>query len=171
MKKSVLIYALIVCLSLPAFVLVAQAHPGRTDSSGGHTDRSTGEYHYHHGYSAHDHYDMDGNGTVDCPYGFKDKTEHKNKADTSKETDSSSTGSYAKEESIKPLKKPSFWDVISALVSSLLPTLIISFLMSLFLSNVLFFLFGDDKGWTLTYVSFLIISAVVYVRLVLWALQ
>ena len=74
MKKSVLIYALIVCLILPTFVLVAQAHPGRTDSSGGHTDISTGEYHYHHGYSAHDHYDMDGDGVIDCPYNFNDLT-------------------------------------------------------------------------------------------------
>jgi hypothetical protein len=27
----------------------ASAHPGRTDSSGGHTDKSTGIYHYHNG--------------------------------------------------------------------------------------------------------------------------
>lgn len=74
MKKSVLIYALILCLTLPTFVLVAQAHPGRTDSRGGHTNRSTGEYHYHHGYSAHDHYDMDGDGVTDCPYDFNGKT-------------------------------------------------------------------------------------------------
>ena len=55
-------------------VLPASAHPGRTDSNGGHYDRSTGEYHYHHGYSAHDHYDMDGDGDIDCPHNFKDKT-------------------------------------------------------------------------------------------------
>lgn len=52
----------------------ASAHPGRTDSSGGHTDRSTGEYHYHHGYEEHQHYDMNGDGIKDCPYDFKDKT-------------------------------------------------------------------------------------------------
>lgn len=38
------------------------AHHGRTDSSGGHYDKSTGKYHYHHGYSAHQHI----NGV--CPY-------------------------------------------------------------------------------------------------------
>lgn len=38
------------------------AHPGGTDSNGGHYNRSTGEYHYHHGYSAHQH-----PGGV-CPY-------------------------------------------------------------------------------------------------------
>lgn len=50
------------------------AHPGRTDSAGGHYDRSTGEYHYHHGHSAHQHYDMDGDGILDCPYTFKGTT-------------------------------------------------------------------------------------------------
>lgn len=50
------------------------AHPGRTDSNGGHYNRSTGEYHYHHGHSAHQHYDMDGDGILDCPYTFKGTT-------------------------------------------------------------------------------------------------
>ena len=50
------------------------AHPGRTDSSGGHTNHSTGEYHYHHGYPEHDHWDMDQDGDLDCPYLFDDKT-------------------------------------------------------------------------------------------------
>ena len=53
---------------------VAYAHPGRTDSDGGHTNHSTGEYHYHHGYDDHQHYDMDGDGDIDCPYEFKDRT-------------------------------------------------------------------------------------------------
>lgn len=47
----------------PAF-----AHPGGTDGKGGHWDHSTGKYHYHHGYSAHDHED----GV--CPYDFDDRT-------------------------------------------------------------------------------------------------
>lgn len=58
-------------VGLMVFVLMvvpAFAHPGRTDSSGGHYNRSTGEYHYHHGYSAHDHVD----GV--CPYDNDDKT-------------------------------------------------------------------------------------------------
>ena len=57
---------------------VAVLHSGKTDSRGGHFNHSTGEYHYHHGYSAHDHYDMDGDGIVDCPYTFKDNTNSKN---------------------------------------------------------------------------------------------
>ena len=52
-----------------AFLTVsAFAHPGNTDSSGGHYNRSTGEYHYHHGYPAHQHT----NGK--CPYDYDDKT-------------------------------------------------------------------------------------------------
>lgn len=55
---SVLVF---ICLVL-SISFVSSAHSGRTDSAGGHYDRSTGEYHYHHGYSAHQH----PNGV--CPY-------------------------------------------------------------------------------------------------------
>lgn len=61
-------------LSVLLLVTPILAHAGKTDSKGGHTDSSTGDYHYHHGYSAHDHYDMDGDGIADCPYLFDDKT-------------------------------------------------------------------------------------------------
>ena len=63
MKKLILFFlCLIMC------VVVSFAHPGGTDSNGGHYNRSTGEYHYHHGYPAHQHTD----GL--CPYDFDDKT-------------------------------------------------------------------------------------------------
>lgn len=52
--------ALIFCVFLCG---VAFAHPGGTDSAGGHYDTETGEYHYHHGHPAHQHK----NGV--CPYG------------------------------------------------------------------------------------------------------
>lgn len=52
------------------FASPVSAHPGRTDANGGHYNRSSGEYHYHHGYSAHQH--IDGK----CPYDFDDKTAH-----------------------------------------------------------------------------------------------
>ncbi|MCI8410875.1 MAG: YHYH domain-containing protein [Clostridia bacterium] len=42
MKKTVLLFIIFV-----TFVSISFAHPGRTDSNGGHYDRSTGEYHYH----------------------------------------------------------------------------------------------------------------------------
>ena len=47
---------------------VASAHPGQTDADGGHWDNDTGEYHYHHGYPAHQHT----NGI--CPYDYDDQT-------------------------------------------------------------------------------------------------
>ena len=62
---------LAVLLMLPLCVL---AHPGDTDAFGGHTDHDTGEYHYHHGYPAHSHEDVDGDGAPDCPYDFDDRT-------------------------------------------------------------------------------------------------
>lgn len=60
--KIVLMFAFI-ALIIVAFGCVAFAHSGGTDGQGGHTDQSTGEYHYHHGYPAHQH-DTFGN----CPY-------------------------------------------------------------------------------------------------------
>lgn len=56
--KKILFLSLLLLLSFPA---ISFAHGGRTDSSGGHYT-TTGEYHYHHGYSAHIHYH-----TI-CPY-------------------------------------------------------------------------------------------------------
>lgn len=61
---------LLIFLTVIALALPVQAHSGRTDSSGGHYDSSTGEYHYHHGYPAHQH-----TGGV-CPYESKNKTNH-----------------------------------------------------------------------------------------------
>lgn len=58
MKKIVLLFVLFISI-----VSISFAHSGRTDSSGGHYNRSTGEYHYHHGYSSHQH-----NADGSCPY-------------------------------------------------------------------------------------------------------
>ncbi len=73
MRLTRITLCLILVLSLS---ITVSAHPGRTDSNGGHTDHDTGEYHYHHGYPAHYHRDMDGDGDLDCPYDFDDKTNH-----------------------------------------------------------------------------------------------
>lgn len=59
LKKKVI---LILISFLILLSTLSCAHSGKTDSNGGHYDRSTGEYHYHHGYSAHQH----PNGI--CPY-------------------------------------------------------------------------------------------------------
>lgn len=42
----------LILLFLYAFIITSFAHSGRTDSNGGHYDRSTGEYHYHNGGSS-----------------------------------------------------------------------------------------------------------------------
>lgn len=60
--RSRKIYAAVLFLLLLCIPLSASAHSGRTDSNGGHYVGSTGDYHYHHGYSAHQH----PNGV--CPY-------------------------------------------------------------------------------------------------------
>lgn len=63
MRKIAIFLLLLVFLSIPA-----AAHSGGTDENGGHIDHSTGEYHYHHGYPAHQH-----DGGV-CPYNYADKS-------------------------------------------------------------------------------------------------
>ena len=68
LHKLFIAFAICLCLSV-----VVSAHPGRTDSNGGHFDHGSREYHYHHGYSAHQHYDNDGDGVLDCPYTFSGK--------------------------------------------------------------------------------------------------
>lgn len=59
MKKTISILLLIF-----AFSITASAHSGATDAEGGHLDKTSGEYHYHHGYPAHNHTD----GV--CPYNY-----------------------------------------------------------------------------------------------------
>ncbi len=44
------------------FAYAVHAHSGRTDSNGGHHDRISGGYHYHHGKPEHQHY------KGHCPY-------------------------------------------------------------------------------------------------------
>lgn len=66
MKKIIIIATLLLC----CFSVLTYAHSGGTDGSGGHYDHGTGEYHYHHGYPAHQHT----NGM--CPYDFDDRADH-----------------------------------------------------------------------------------------------
>lgn len=77
--KKFLILACVAILCLPLFIFAAVAHSGRTDSNGGHYNSVTGGYHYHHGYPAHQHYDLDGDGVIDCPY---DEENHNAKYDS-----------------------------------------------------------------------------------------
>lgn len=62
MRRTAFVLLLIAVITL--FAVPVSAHPGNTDSNGGHYDHSTGDYHYHHGYPAHDH------PGGKCPYDF-----------------------------------------------------------------------------------------------------
>lgn len=57
MKRVFFVFLSVLLLSGSVF-----AHSGGTDSQGGHRDSTTGEYHFHHGFPAHQHV----NGI--CPY-------------------------------------------------------------------------------------------------------
>lgn len=73
MRKKILCMLLIFAF----WCITAYAHSGRTDSNGGHFNRVTGEYHYHHGYTAHQHE------KGICPYSFEDKTRRGNSTSSS----------------------------------------------------------------------------------------
>ena len=147
MKKALLAISIIIILASVA--LVVFAHPGDTDGAGGHYNRSTGEYHYHHGYSEHSHYDMDGDGDVDCPYDFKDKTDHR--------TSSSDVVTVSKSDTI------TFPDVLSAMLSSILPSIAIFLVSSYILSYIFLALFGENKGCTVSIISGAVVSVIAYV--------
>lgn len=90
-------------LSILAILLVLStsvaAHPGRTDANGGHTNRSTGEYHYHHGYPEHQHT----NGI--CPYDFDDKTGQNSGSSSSKNSSQSKSDNVSSSVNAEPAKK------------------------------------------------------------------
>ena len=125
-NRFILACLIILCLVASS----SAAHPGRTDSQGGHTNRSTGEYHFHHGYPEHQHT----NGV--CPYDYHDNTDkntHSNKANKpdTKRGDEPETPVLKEpipvaerdEEGAPPV---TFWDVLMWVVLGLLalPTFI-----------------------------------------------
>jgi hypothetical protein len=107
----------LICLVFVAFVVflslvTAFAHGGRTDGSGGHYDRSSGEYHYHHGYPAHQHT----NG--ECPYDYENNvTERENTTEQRKLKNSSGKDDISLSLFVKisPLYNWSIIDVIHLL--------------------------------------------------------
>ena len=139
---------LIVMLLLLCFPVIVKAHPGRTDSRGGHTNHSTGEYHYHHGYSAHDHYDMDGDGNVDCPYDFKDKTNSSSKGNNAADDNSNSVTPETTDE--KVAQNSSLWEfLLNVCVAVVIGSFILARIFLVFdenaaavLFNVSFWSFG-----------------------------
>lgn len=112
-KKAVIFLLLLILLCIPT-----AAHSGGTDENGGHIDHSTGEYHYHHGYPAHQH-----DGGV-CPYSFADKSS------TTSGSGSKSGGSAVKAPAIQKQSKEDLSGIEAALaifgiafVFSSLPTI------------------------------------------------
>jgi hypothetical protein len=51
MKRKIITVITVLLFSI-LFPIIAYSHPGRTDASGGHWDRSNGTYHYHNGGSS-----------------------------------------------------------------------------------------------------------------------
>lgn len=108
MKKRIkisLILISIVVILLGSYS-IAFAHPGKTDSAGGHYDRSSGEYHYHHGYPTHHH----DNGT--CPYDFKNNEKNTESHNYGYDYESIND-KYATATTKEPITKKSQLDFIS----------------------------------------------------------
>lgn len=109
MKRKVAIFFAALLITSLSTSVVVHAHTGGTDSQGGHHNRSTGEYHFHHGYPAHQHT----NGV--CPYNFDDKTgansgDSENAAVKSTQASTSKTSSSSKEVNTKSQKTARvFW--------------------------------------------------------------
>ena len=140
-----------------SITLAVKAHSGRTDGNGGHFNRSTGEYHYHHGYSAHDHYDMDGDGDKDCPYDFKDKTDHSSA--------NKSSGSNTTKKNTKS-NKATLGDVLKAMLESILPAIFISLSLSYLLSYLFMLIWGKDRGCSISLISLVPTFIVAYIWLI-----
>ena len=104
-KQIVLIVALVLSLSATAI-----AHPGRTDSEGGHHVGGTSEYHYHHGYEAHQH-----TGGI-CPYDFDDKTGEDSGSSSSGSSPSSSAVSIPSSPEEEESALDIFWRVINLIL-------------------------------------------------------
>lgn len=101
----------LVAIFLPSFI--SSAHPGRTDSNGGHHDYDNvsglGNYHYHHGYPAHLHE----NGV--CPYDFDDNTDRDVNNTSIINDKNNSTASSSSNIASKSPKKDSDHDVLKVL--------------------------------------------------------
>lgn len=90
-RKNLNLVALAIMLSISSNSLNAFAHPGRTDSNGGHRDNNNvsglGSYHYHHGMEAHLH----PNGI--CPYGNSSNSSSSSSSSSNASSSSSSSSS------------------------------------------------------------------------------
>lgn len=153
--------ALVICFAMLSILpIYSLAHSGGTDSKGGHTDNSTGEYHYHHGYSAHDHYDMNGDGIKDCPYNFVDATDN----NRGKSNNNSSTNYQSSKEVAQKEKNASFKQTVVKILETLCICGCMWASISYLLSFIFLSIYGDDAGCLLS----MLVSAVFSIAIILW---
>ena len=167
MKKTALLYALLILLMIPSIALTTYAHQGRTDSSGGHTDHSTGEYHYHHGYPAHDHYDMDGDGDIDCPYDLDDQTNHSSGGRTEIIPDRGAAIKPDTKVGDPKQNKLSFADIILKIFEYLSLAVVTWLSSSYFLSYIFMLIFGEDRGCSMSMIIGAVISIIVTILIII----
>lgn len=136
--------SLVAIVEILLFVIVVTAHSGKTDSAGGHYNNSSGEYHYHHGYSAHQHYDMDGDGVVDCPYDFNNKTNHNNNSSSNSSNKINNSTSISENKIEKTKNKITFGKAIGIILSIILLSL-----MTLYLLYIVFGIIGITIVWSI----------------------
>lgn len=192
MKLKKYIFSICVTVLLGLCIVTTSAHSGRTDSYGGHYDTSTGEYHYHHGYSAHQHYDMDGDGRQDCPYKFENKSNSSNSSSSSNSSNSkpnnnSTTTNKSNSSNISTSRPPkgkiTFGKVISTialmipfslLTATLLvfPISIINTIISITMEKCFGIDYNDDIQWrvgcVLFVIGFIILIPLEFCRVLTW---
>lgn len=173
MKKHFTKFSLLLLLPLliSSLILGVKAHPGRTDSNGGHTDHDTGEYHYHHGYPAHNHNDTDGDGDLDCPYDFDDKTDHGSGGSNDGNNIKTAPNDDTLVEKDIVSKQTTISDVLKAMLRCLLPAIGIGVVISHFLFYIFVFLMGDETGCATTWYSFIATSIAAYILLIIRSLS
>ena len=161
MKTLIRMIATIALITLAVVFIAVHvfAHPGRTDSYGGHTNHSTGEYHYHHGYPEHDHYDMDRDGDIDCPYDFRDNTKENRSGQSGDTKTPDAPISNAK-------SSKTLWDIISLIFDHLLLGVGIWFNSSYLLSFIFLSIFEEKQGCFLS----MIVGAVISIPVCIWLL-
>lgn len=155
MNKRILSIICIIFL-LFSLSLCCTAHPGRTDSNGGHTDHYTDEYQYHHGYPTHQHQNDI------CPYDLDDdtssnKTKNKNYANNS-------TNKYHTEQNTDASNTKGTWDIIKTVLWCLLLPLVPTFL-------IIYLFYGLYQLITKSYMTdleTLTIGVIIYVVIVIF---
>lgn len=140
MKKKIFRFVLVTLflLIIPVSVL---AHPGRTDSSGGHYNRSTGKYHYHHGYPEHQH----PNGV--CPYEKKTSSDTTTKTTTKATNEATNEASPSRSAEDVPIKKmPTSEQSTKIPYDTFCLIIIVAVLIAIFLGICIYYYLTPSSG-------------------------